>query len=383
MSKQATALQPLTGHTRRRWRTLAVATALGASGVLAASNAVLASTDTTEPGSDATAPAATEAEGTAAEGTAAEGTAAEATTAGASLPAGAGEGIEIAFIQGVIGDEFYISMDCGVQDEAARLGATVTVQGPDAFDATLQNPIIDAVVASGPDAILIAPNDVEASAGPLQRAQEAGIQVVLVDTVVNDPSIGVSRIASDNFQGGVMAADALAELIGEEGKVMVVNVNPGISTTDQRQAGFEEQIATYPDIEYIGTEFSNNEPARAAEIITAALAANPDLNGVFGTNLFSAQGTATGIAQAGAQGDVSVVGFDAGAAQIEQLEAGDVQALVVQKPYDIGVQGVQQAVAAVRGEEVTPEISTDFVVATADNLEDPDIAPYIYRTECD
>ena len=80
---------------------------------------------------------------------------------------------------------------------------------------------------------------------------------------------------------------------------------------------------------------------------------------------------------------MSVVGFDAGAAQIEQLEAGDVQALVVQKPYDIGVQGVQQAVAAVTGGEVTPEISTDFVVATADNLEDPEIAPYIYRTECD
>jgi ribose transport system substrate-binding protein len=388
MSKQATALQPLSGRTRRRWSTLAVATALGASGLLAASNAVLASTDTTEPGSDATAPAATEAEGTAAEGTAAEGTAAEGTAAegtaaGVSLPAGAGEGIEIAFIQGVIGDEFYISMECGVQEEAARLGATVTVQGPDAFDATLQNPIIDAVVASGPDAILIAPNDVEASAGPLQRAQEAGIQVILVDTVVNDESIGASRIASDNVQGGVMAADALAELIGEEGTVMVVNVNPGISTTDQRQQGFEEQIATYPDIEYIGTEFSNNEPARAAEIITAALAANPELNGVFGTNLFSAQGTATGIAQAGAQDSVSVVGFDAGAAQIEQLEAGDVQALVVQKPYDIGVQGVQQAVQAVTGGEVTPEISTDFVVATADNLEDPEIAPYIYRTECE
>ena len=91
--------------------------------------------------------------------------------------------IELTFIQGVIGDEFYISMECGVQDAAARARrVTVDVQGPDAFDATLQNPIIDAVVASGPDAILVAPNDVEASAGPLQRAQDAGIQVILVDT---------------------------------------------------------------------------------------------------------------------------------------------------------------------------------------------------------
>ena len=334
-----------------------------------------ASTDTTEPAAEGTAPADTAAEGTAAEGTAAEGTA-----AGGSLP---GEGIEIAFIQGVIGDGFYISMECGVQDAADALGASVNVQGPDAFDATLQNPIIDAVVASGPDAILVAPNDVEASAGPLQRAQEAGIEVILVDTTVNDESIGRSRIASDNFQGGVTAADALAELIGEEGTVMVISVNPGISSTDARQAGFEEQIATYPDIEYLGTEFSNNEPARAAEILTAALAANPDLNGVFAANLFSAQGTATGLVQAGAQDDVAVVGFDAGAAQVEQLEAGDVQALVVQKPYDIGYQGVEQAIAAVNGDEVIPEIPTDFVVATADNLEDPEINQFLYKEECD
>jgi ribose transport system substrate-binding protein len=372
MTRQVTPEHRTTGSRRRRWSAVAAATALGLSGAVAATNVAVAGTDTTEPAADSTAPADTAAEGTAAAGD---------TAAGGSLP---GAGIDIAFIQGVIGDGFYISMECGVQDAAEALGVeSVNVQGPDAFDATLQNPIIDAVVASGPDAILVAPNDVEASADALQRAQDAGIQVVLVDTTVNDESIGVSRIASDNFEGGVTAADALAEMIGEEGKVMVISVNPGISSTDARQAGFEEQIATYPDIEYIGTEFSNNEPARAAEILTATLAANPDLNGVFAANLFSAQGTATGLVQAGAQEDVSVVGFDAGAAQVEQLQAGDVQALVVQKPYDIGYQGVEQAVAAVNGDEVTPEIPTDFVVATADNLEDPEINQYLYKEECD
>jgi ribose transport system substrate-binding protein len=329
-----------------------------------------------------TEPPGTEPMGTEAAATEAEGTEAEGTTPELTFPDDLD--VNLTFVQGVIGDEFYISMECGVQDAAAEIGGiTVDVQGPDAFDATLQNPIIDSVVASGPDAILIAPNDVEASAEPLQRAQDAGIQVILVDTVVNDESIGASRIASDNFGGGVAAADALAELIGEEGEVLVVNVNPGISTTDLRQQGFEEQIATYSDIEYIGTEFSNNDPARAAEIVTATLAAHPDLAGVFATNLFSAQGSATGLVQAGVQGDVPIVGFDAGPAQVEQLEAGDVQALVMQKPYDIGYQGVQQAVLAVLGEEVTPQIQTDFVVATADNMEDPEINQWFYKASCD
>ncbi|MGH9137343.1 MAG: ABC transporter substrate-binding protein [Acidimicrobiales bacterium] len=342
-------------------RAAAITAAAGMASMAMFAGVAGASGDTTEPGTDATTEPGTDADG--------------------SRPH---VDMDLTFVQGVIGDEFYISMECGVLDAAAEYGGiTVDVQGPDAFDATLQNPILDAVVASGPDAILVAPNDVEASAGPLQRAQDEGIEVILVDTVVNDESIGASRIASDNFGGGVTAADALAELIGEAGKVMVINVKPGISTTDQRQAGFEEQIATYPDIEYIGVEFSQNEPARAAEIVTATIAAHPDLVGIFATNLFSAQGTATGILQAGKQGEVQVVGFDAGPAQIEQLEAGDVQALVVQKPYDIGYQGVEQAVAAVLGEEVTPEIQTDFVVATADNLEDPEISQFLYKASCD
>ena len=249
MTRQAPALRvPRPG---RRSGPLAAAAVLATLGI---TNVAAASTDTTEPAADDTAPAATETAGTDSAATDSAGTA-----AGGSLP---GEGLEFTFVQGVRGDEFYISMECGVQDAAEELGVTIDVQGPERFDATLQNPILDAVVASEPDAILVAPNDVEASAGPLERAQDAGIEVILVDTVVNDESIGASRIASDNFQGGVMAAEALAELIGEEGQVMVINVNPGISTTDARQAGFEEQIATYPDIEYLGGEYSQNEPAR-------------------------------------------------------------------------------------------------------------------------
>lgn len=332
-----------------------------------------ASTDTTEADGATT-------ETTTADAT--ETTAEETSSTEAADDAASGEPIEITFMQGVKGDEFYISMECGVQDAAAELNANVTTQGPDQFDATLQNPMLDAIAAANPAALLVAPNDVEASAGPLQRIQDGGTQIVLVDTQVNDETIGVSRIASDNLAGGAAAADALAELIGESGDVLVVNTKPGISTTDQRQQGFEEAIAAYGDINYVGTEFSQNDPATAAQIVTAALAANPELKGIFATNLFSAQGAATGLAQAGKSGDVQIVGFDAGPAQIEQLKAGDVQALVVQKPYDIGYQGVQQAVAAVNGDAVEATIQTDFVVATADNLADPEIDKYLYKSSC-
>jgi len=86
--------------------------------------------------------------------------------------------------------------------------------------------------------------------------------------------------------------------------------------------------------------------------------------------------------QAGKAGQVKVVGFDAGPDQIQQLEAGDVQALVAQKPYDIGVQGVEQAVAALAGETVTEEIETESLIVTQDNLDDPEVNKYIYKSDC-
>lgn len=295
--------------------------------------------------------------------------------------AGDGEEYQITLIPGVTGDEFYVSMECGAREAAEELGVDFDVQGASQFSPPEQIPVLEAVIASGPDAILIAPTDVDALQGPIQAAVDAGIEVVLVDTTLSDPSIAVSQIGSDNHEGGRMAGEALAELIDEEGAVMVVNVTPGISTTDARGAGFEEAISEYPDIEFLGQEYSDNEPSRAAEIVSATLAAEPELNGIFGANLFSAEGAATGIRQEG-RDDVSIVGFDAGPAQIEQLREGLVQALIVQQPLEIGRQGIEQAVAALEGEPTQAEIGTGFVVATPDNLDDPEIETYLYRAEC-
>lgn len=292
------------------------------------------------------------------------------------------EPLDVVLIQGVRGDEFYVTMDCGAREAARELGVNLSVQGPESFDPTLQTPIVNAVVAEGPDAILIAPTDRTAMIPPLQAAQDAGITVVLVDTIVDDPNIGVSRIATDNVEGGRVAGDALAELIGEEGKVMVITTDPGVSTVEERQQGFEEAIAAYGDIQYLGTEYSHNEPETAAQIVTSTLAAEPDLAGVFATNLFSAEGTATGLREAGLLGEVKIVGFDASPGQVEQVREGLVQALVAQNPREIGRQGVEQAVRALRGEPVEAQISTPLTVVTEENLQDEEVQNTLYVGSC-
>lgn len=294
---------------------------------------------------------------------------------------GGEEGYEIAFVQGVAGDEFYISMECGVKAAADAAGATVTVQGPEKFDPTLQKPLVDSVIASKPDALLVAPTDVSAMQAPLNAASAAGIKVVLVDTTVEDPSFAVSRIASDNKGGGAAAFTAIQEAHPEGGKVMVVSVDPGISTSDARAEGFQEAAEAAGNFEFLGIQYSHNEPATAAEIVTAALQKDPDIVGIFAANLFAAEGTATGVQQAGKQGQLTVVGFDAGPAQVEQLQGDVVQALVAQEPASIGQQGVEQALASLDGGQTTPEIQTGFTVLTKDNI-DGEGADAAYKSSC-
>ena len=99
-------------------------------------------------------------------------------------------------------------------------------------------------------------------------------------------------------------------------------------------------------------QYSHDDPATAAQLTSAALQKDPDLVGIFATNLFAAEGSATGLRQAGKAGEVKIVGFDAGPNQVKALKEGTVQALVAQQPATIGQYGVDAAVAALDGTDV-------------------------------
>jgi ribose transport system substrate-binding protein len=301
---------------------------------------------------------------------------------GSSSTGGGGStSYKFSFVQGVAGDEFYITMQCGIQAEAKKQGVTVNTQGPAKFDPTLQKPIVDSVVASHPNALLVAPTDVSAMEAPLKAAASAGIKVVLVDTTVKDPSFATSQIASDNKGGGAEAFKAIQSLSPSGGKIMIMSTDPGISTVDARIAGFEGAAKADSKFTYLGVQYSHNDPATAARLMTAALAKDPDIIGVFAANLFSAAGTGTGVRQANKQNQVKVVGFDAGPDQVAQLRGGTVQGLIAQDPYQIGVDGVDQAVASLKGQQVTKTIQTGFHLLTKDNV-DGDGAQWLYKSKC-
>lgn len=296
--------------------------------------------------------------------------------------------IRIVLVPGLTTDAFYITMNKGAQAAAEALGITVDFQGAPNFNPVEQIPVLDAVIASAPSAILIAPTDKVQLIEPLRKAVDAGIPVVTVDTFIDDGNyqdgagdgdFPMSYIASDNVAGGKIAARAMCEAINGQGAVYVSNVNPGISTTDQREEGFKAGIAeSCPDVKVLETQYNEDDSATAAAQFQAVLASNPELDGVFGANLFSALGAANGVEAAGKGGDVTVIAFDAPQSIVDQIKSGLVDMTIAQHPFEIGYYGVITAYAHITGNPVPPHIGTGYTVMRADNVDDPEVAKFIY-----
>ncbi len=293
---------------------------------------------------------------------------------------GGADANKLVLIPGVANEPFYISMQCGAQAEAKKLGYALNTQAPTQFDASLQTPIVTGVIATKPGAILIAPTHATAMAAPIEQAKNSGIKIVEVDTALEDTSVAVSSISSDNVKGGRLAAQTLAKLVGDKGSMLVINTKAGTSTTDQRAQGFADELKNHPGMSSLGVQYNNNDAAQAASIVTATLAAHPDLAGIFATNLSSAEGAATGLRNAGKLGQVKIVGFDASPQQVQDLRDGTIQALIAQDPATIGVDGVDQAAAALEGKPVTRNIRTDMVSITQADMDAN--SKYFYRSKC-
>jgi ribose transport system substrate-binding protein len=294
---------------------------------------------------------------------------------------------KIGFLPGVV-DPFYQVMELGVNQAAADFGLEVVTQYPESWNVTVQTPILETYIARGDlDYIIIAPVHKEQMVAPLQAALDAGIKVITVDTFLGDSdyvngpvTFPISYIGSDNVEGGRIAARALVEALGGEGKVFIENTNPGVSSVDDRAIGFQEVVAENTGMEFVGMEYCEDDANIAAQQVSAVLQREPELAGIFGVNVYSAQGAGNAVKAAGLQGAVQIVSYDATMDAIENLRSGVVTMVLAQKPYDMGYLGVAFAMADWNGVTSLPKrVTTGFAVITADNVDDPEFSRFIYQ----
>ncbi len=283
-------------------------------------------------------------------------------------------------IVGNASDPFYVSMECGAQQEAAKLGVSLKVGGPPSFTVPQQKPLIDDVEVTKPSALLVAPTDASKLDSDLEAVQSGGTKIIFVDTASSNPSLGVSRISSDNTAGGKLAADNLGNLLGGKGTVAVISMAKGTSTTDARVQGFEQEMqAKYPGIKLLPEQ--NDVAAtttQATTFIESDITANSGLGGVFTANTVTAQGVATGLQHTGKAGTIKMVTFDAEPAEIQMLQSNVAQLVIAQEPAVEGADGVEQAVNAIEGKPVTANIPTPLIAITKSNLSSNQ--QYVYKS---
>jgi len=290
--------------------------------------------------------------------------------------------------------QFWQAVKKGAETQAAKMNATIHFQGPAAetmIDKQLE--MLDAAIALKPDAIGYAALGTTQSLSHLKAANAAGIPVYMFDTAASceggvpalgpksDCALGVAY--TNSLAAGSLAADKMAALIGNKGKVLVVGHSQTNQTGIDRAKGFTNRIKSkYKGITLLTTQYAEGGDAlKAQEIVSAALVANKDLKGIYGTN----EGVSIGAGQAFKaaklkNGSVKLIGFDSGKQQMANIKSGLQTGAITQSPMGIGAKTVEALVNYVRNKTVPKNlIDTGFYYYDKSNITKPEIAGNLYE----
>ncbi len=299
----------------------------------------------------------------------------------------AAEAYTIAVIPKGTTHEFWKSINAGAikaQRELAAEGITVTViwKGPlKEDDREQQVQVVENFIGRRVSGIVLAPLDSKALVAPVETAVRGKIPVVIIDSGLAS-TLQSSFVATDNREGGRIAARNLGRLLGGQGNVIMLRYAVGSNSTEERETGFLEVMqADFPAIKLLSTDQHAGATRDSAKRVSENLLSRygQHVNGIFAVNESAATGMLLALRDAGlAGGKVKFVAFDSGEALNAGLQAGDVQGFVVQNPLNMGYLGVKTVVAVLRGQKVPDRIDTGVGFVTKENFNDPALADIVH-----
>jgi ribose transport system substrate-binding protein len=310
---------------------------------------------------------------------------------GATGGAKASEGGEIAVIVKTGNSSFWQNVQTGAIDAQNELKAqtpklSVTFLGPQSeSNVNEEIGMVESAIDRGVKAIVLAPSDVNALIPAVKKAKDAGIPVIIIDSLLaGDESNYTSFLATDNKAAGEACAKALIDGVkamtgGDTGKIAVMSYVAGVGSEIGRVGGFKDYIAANSHLEIVTTQYSNADMPTALNQTTDVLNANPDLVGIFGANEPTAIGMARAISTAGLSGKIVAIGFDGNSALQDFVRDGTLLAIAVQSSYNMGYLGVKTAYdVAFLGKTVTKTIDTGFLMVTKDNIDTQEAKNVLY-----
>ncbi len=250
---------------------------------------------------------------------------------------------------------FYQDLEAGMLEAAKANGYELLVTAGE-FDVARQKDQLQDFIVQKVNAIVVSPCDSRSIGTAIQAANDAGIPVFTADIAcLADNAKVVTHVASDNVAGGRLAAQALAEALGGQGKVAIID-HPEVESVIQRVSGFEAEIAATPGIQIAAKLTGRGVKDQAMRTAEDILQSHPDLAAFFGINDDSALGALAAVEKAGKQGKVVIVGFDAVPEAREAIKAGKIFADVIQQPREIGMQTIEAIKTYMAGGQVQPTI---------------------------
>lgn len=286
----------------------------------------------------------------------------------------------VGFVEGIASDTFFQTQKCAMQARAKQLDVNLLVSGGNAFTPQSQTPVLQTMIDKKPDALIVDPTDPRAMVAPIRAAASAKIPTLISGDSVNS-SDAYAYIGVDQEAGGKAAADYMASLLPDGGKVLVIGYSVGTPSTDAREKGFIEGAKSHPNLDLLSVQRdASNSTQEAATIISSTLSRYPDLKGIYAVDEGIGNGAASQV-QASKKSGIKVIAFDASPTEARQLRAGGFAAIVSQQPKELASKSLELSVDKLKGKTVPKETLIKPMLITKDNIDSAAGKAALY-TEC-
>lgn len=263
--------------------------------------------------------------------------------------------------------EFWQVMDQGVFAAAKEYGVKVQVVGTNTeTDIDGQIRLLEKALSDKPKGIILAATDYNRLIPIARKIKDAGITLITVDSGING-GISSSFIATNNYEAGIKAGESLRKWVAPDSTIAIISFVKGSATAIERESGVRDNLQD-GGYTVLDTYYSNGFQDKAYEIATNLLLTKPEIKGIISLNEPSTVGAAKAVQDLGANSRVKLIGFDNSMDEIAFLEDGILQAIVVQKPFNMGYLAVKTALQVYNGEKVSSRIDTGSEVITKENM---------------
>jgi ribose transport system substrate-binding protein len=290
-----------------------------------------------------------------------------AASTGGGAGAAACQGKTIAVIVKAGTSTYWKTVGSGVDDAKAEFpGCTITFEGPDAeTNVTAQIAEVESAVAKKVAAIVIAVTGADQVLPALQKAADAGIPIILIDT---NKAFAPKKafVGTDNAAGGKAAGDYFVKTVGIKAgdKVLIIRGQAGDAVHNLREQGASDVLKAAGATVIV--QPADSDRAKGQSVMENVLQANPDLKAVFATNDEMALGALKAAQQA--TKTIPIIGFDANPDALASVAAGGLTGSIAQFPKKIGQMGVETAVKVIAGQTVDASVNTGVELVTKDNV---------------